>query len=98
MSCSGCKYLKKDDEIDGSCGGCKYYCSKTKTYVCGDNDGCSSYEKDYGRSSYECNRIYEDGESYSDVKDPGFYFVILILLIIFLLTVKLFNLGQFINY
>ncbi len=91
MSCSSCKYLKTSDKSKGAvCGYC-YYCSKVNSYVNGSNDNCSDYETSYGRSTYICNQIYEDGEHYYNDSTPiSVYVVILVILSI---LAFIFNIG-----
>lgn len=91
MTCSSCKYLKEKDKSEGSCSGCKYYCSKMNCYVNGSNSSCSNYEEAYYRDNYICNKIYEDGERYSDDNKPmSFYIFIAIILLIILFIYKVF--------
>ena len=90
MSCSSCKYLEEDKRNEGAVSGCCYYCSKVNSYVNGSNNSCENYEKSYSRSTYTCNKIYEEGESYyNDSTSNLFYLVILIVLIIFALIVNI---------
>ena len=83
MTCSGCKYLDNENKKEGQVCGCCYYCTKIKSYVNGSNNSCSEYEKSYGRNSYQCNTIYEEGEKYSnDTTPPSMYLFFLIIFII----------------
>ena len=83
MSCSSCKYLKENDKKEGQVYGCCYYCSKKKSFVNGSNNNCEEFANDYGRSTYECNKIFEDGEQYYDDTTPiSFYILLLIILLI----------------
>lgn len=62
---------------------------KKKCYVNGSNSKCEEFENAYGRGSYECNKIYEDGESYYDDTTPiSAYLVLLIFLIIIAIIVN----------
>lgn len=94
MSCSSCKYLDENNKKNGCSSGCKYYCSKIETYVNGSNNSCNEFEKSYSRNSYICNKIYEEGEIYSDdtTSIEGYLFI-LIILIIMLVVFKIFNLA-----
>ena len=94
MSCSSCKYLDENNKKNGCSGGCKYYCSKIKSYVNGSNNSCKEFQTSYSRTSYICNKIYEEGEEYSDDSiSVGGYLFILIILIIILFIFKIFNLA-----
>ena len=82
MGCSSCKYLKENDKKEGKQLGCKYYCTKMKTYVNG-NGCCNEYSEDYGRCTYKRDEIYRDGIKYSnDTTEISTYIFILIILII----------------
>lgn len=89
MSCSSCKYLKEKDKKKGCVSGCKYYCSKIKTYTLGNNPSCPKYEKSYCRKNFECDLIYEEGENfYDDSTSISFYIIVLIVLLILALIVN----------
>ena len=91
MSCSSCKYLDTSKKNNGAISGCCYYCSKKKCYVNGSNSKCEEFETSYGRSSYECNNIYEQGEQYYDDTTPiSAYLVLLVFLIIIAIIVNVF--------
>lgn len=82
MSCASCANLKTSKKKKGGASGCVYYCSKNKCFVNGSNDSCNNYKSSY-RTNYECNKIYDEGKSYSDDTTPiSFYLVILIILVI----------------
>lgn len=88
MSCSSCKYLKENNKREGCVSGACYFCSKNNCYVNGANNKCNYFQKSY-RSSYICDKIFEDGEIYyNNSKENDFY---LIILIIMLLMCILFN-------
>jgi len=76
MGCSSCKYLKENDKKEGKQLGCKYYCTKMKTYVNG-NGCCNEYSEDYGRNVLKRDEIYREG-----TKEISTYIFILIILII----------------
>lgn len=82
MSCSSCAYLDASKNKNGGCSGCVYYCKKNKNFVRGCNNSCSDYKSSY-RTNYECNKIYNDGRSYSDdTTSVAFYIVVLVSLVI----------------
>ena len=88
MGCCQCKCLSENDRKEGKCSGALYYCKEKKKYVNG-NGACDEFTKDYGRSSYITNEIYDDGRKfYDDDKDPGTYLIILIILIIMAIIVN----------
>ena len=90
MSCSSCAYLDASKNKNGGYTGCIYYCKKIKQFVNGSNSSCNNYKSSY-RTNYECNKIYNDGESYSDDTTPiSFYLVILIGLVILGLILNVF--------
>ncbi len=92
MSCSSCKYLKESTKKVGAVSGAIYYCSKAEKYVNACNNGCSDFSNDYGRKTYNCNKIYEEGEHYyNDSTQNEFYLLILIIMIILGLILGLFN-------
>lgn len=88
MSCSSCKYIKYNDKKEGIVSGACYYCSKVNNYVNGSNNKCESFEKSY-RNSYECNKMFEDGESYyNDDTSIELYLILLFIMIIFAIIVN----------
>ena len=92
MSCSSCKYLKENDKKNGEVSGCCYYCSKKECYVNGSSNKCEEFETSYGRSSYECNKIFEDGEHYyNDATPLSAYVILLIFMIIIAIIVNVFQ-------
>ena len=91
MSCSSCKYLNSDKKRNGAVSGCCYYCSKKKCYVNGSNTKCEEFESNYGRSSYECNKIFEEGECYyNDTTPTSLYIVLLVFMTIMAIIVNVF--------
>ena len=89
MSCSSCKYLKESNKKEGAVSGCCYYCSKNNCYVNGSSNGCENFEKSYGRSNYECDKIYDDGNQYYDDTRPiSLYVIVLVILIILAIIVN----------
>ncbi len=84
MTCSSCKFLNESKKYDGKvCGSC-YYCSKENNYVNGSNSKCKDYVLSYGRSSYICDKIYNDGEKYYDDNIPNSCYLFLLLVLIIL--------------
>ncbi len=91
MSCSSCKYLNVDKKSNGAVSGCCYYCSKKKCYVNGSNNSCCEFENNYGRRSYECNKIYEEGEHYcNDTTPMELYIIMVIFMIVIAIIVNVF--------
>ena len=83
MNCSCCKHLVNENKKDGEFTGAQYYCKKNNCYVSGNCKGCNSFEKTYARNNYECQKIYEEGENFSDdTREPSFYMSLLIFIIL----------------
>ena len=91
-SCSSCKYLDSEKESKGSGGGAKYFCSKQKGSVRGNENACIDYEKDVLRDNNKCDKIFEDGEKYyNDEHSEGYYLFILVVIIIILIIALITN-------
>lgn len=91
MSCSSCKYLNSEKGNNGKCSGCCYYCSKKQDYVNGSNNKCEEFETSYGRTAYECNKIYNEGKNYSNDTTSVFaYLILLVFMIIISIIVNVF--------
>lgn len=79
--CSDCKFMNTDD---AKCEGV-YKCSKVKDYINACNSACDQFEKNYGRNSYEMQKLYDLGKETKNKPDDtpvGVYVFILILLIV----------------
>ena len=91
MTCSSCKYLNDKNKKDGAYSSCCYYCSKQKQYINGSNPKCPEFERTYARTTYEYNKIYEEGEHYSaDATPLEVYLILLIALFIMVIIVNIF--------
>lgn len=92
MNCSSCVYLEVDKACQGALCGCKYHCKKLKKFVKGSDAGCKDYSKDYCRTNSECDRIFLDGEDFSDdYHSFEFYLIMAVFMIIGLLIIFIFN-------
>ena len=81
MACYNCSHLDMKAKKEGKTNGALYYCDVKKNYGSGSDEGCEAHSKDYKRTSYENDEIYNNGRHFSDSNIPLSIYIIIALLL-----------------